>query len=53
MGANENDSALLFSSVSKQSRCELKPFFLVTLFKDKIASVSRLFSFAEVLRQVV
>ena len=53
MGANQNDGALLFSFVSRQSRCELKSFFLVTLFKNKIASVSLLFYFAEVLRQVV
>ena len=53
MGANENGSSLLYSSVSKQSRCELKSFFLVTFFKDKIAFVSRLFFVAEVLRQVV
>ena len=37
MAANENDGAL-FSSVFRQSRCELKVFLLVRLFEKKMDS---------------
>ena len=39
MAANQNDGASLFSSVFRQSRCELKVFLLVRLFEKRIDSV--------------